>query len=46
MKHETCNMKQDNNYHKKLKGLMDEYVHLVYKVTKNFPKDEIYGATS
>jgi four helix bundle protein len=25
---------------------MDEYVHFVYKVTKNFPKEEIYGVTS
>lgn len=33
-------------YHDKLKGRMDEYVHLVYKLTKNFPKDELYGVTS
>ncbi len=25
---------------------MDEYAHLVYKVTKNFPKEEIFGITS
>lgn len=25
---------------------MDEYVHFVYKVTKAFPKDEQFGATS
>ncbi len=25
---------------------MDAYVHLVYKLTKNFPRDEIYGVTS
>jgi len=25
---------------------MDEYVHFVYKLTKNFPKEEIYGVTS
>jgi len=30
----------------KLKKKMDEYVHLVYKVTKNFPKNELYGVTS
>jgi four helix bundle protein len=35
-----------NEYHDKLKFLMDKYVHLVYKVTKNFPKDELYGVTS
>ena len=25
---------------------MDKYVHLVYKATKKFPKEEIYGVTS
>lgn len=25
---------------------MHQYVKCVYKVTKNFPKDELYGATS
>jgi len=25
---------------------MDSYVHLVYRVSKNFPKDELYGVTS
>lgn len=25
---------------------MDEYVHLVYKLTKKFPKDELFGVTS
>lgn len=25
---------------------MNEYVHLIYKLTKNFPKEEIYGTTS
>lgn len=29
-----------------LKIKMDEYVHLVYLITKNFPKDELYGSTS
>jgi four helix bundle protein len=33
-------------YHVKLKRLMDEYVHAVYKVTKKFPKDELFGVTS
>lgn len=33
-------------YHNRLKRIMDEYVHLIYKVTKNFPKDELYGVTS
>lgn len=25
---------------------MNEYVHFVYKLTKKFPKDELYGVTS
>ena len=25
---------------------MDEYVHGVYRLTKNFPKEELYGTTS
>ena len=25
---------------------MDTYVHLVYKITINFPREEIYGVTS
>ena len=33
-------------YHEKLKNKMDTFVHLVYRITKNFPKDEIYGVTS
>ncbi len=33
-------------YHEKLKRQMDEFVHLAYRVTKTFPKEEIYGVTS
>ncbi|MFC1751638.1 four helix bundle protein [Patescibacteria group bacterium] len=33
-------------YHEKLKKKMDKFVHLVYGVTRNFPKEEIYGVTS
>lgn len=33
-------------FHDKLKYKMDEYVSFVYKLTKNFPKEEIYGITS
>jgi len=36
----------EESYHEKLKRLMDEYVHLVYRLTKKFPKEEIYGVTS
>ncbi len=35
-----------NDYQKRLKGLMDEYVHYVYKLTKKFPREEIYGLVS
>jgi four helix bundle protein len=38
MKHES--------FHEKLKFKMDEYVHLVYKTTKRFPREELYGTTS
>ena len=34
------------NYHNQLKDKMDRYVHLVYKLTKKFPKEELYGVTS
>ncbi|MFH0988096.1 MAG: four helix bundle protein, partial [Parcubacteria group bacterium] len=35
-----------NEYQEKLKSKMDRYVHLIYKMTKHFPKDELYGVTS
>ncbi|MDP3954726.1 MAG: four helix bundle protein [bacterium] len=35
-----------NNYFDKLKNKMDEYVHFVYALTRKFPKEELYGATS
>ncbi|EKE21452.1 MAG: S23 ribosomal protein [uncultured bacterium] len=36
----------ENEFSKKLKNKMDEYAHLVYKITKKFPKEEMYGSTS
>lgn len=33
-------------FHDELKAKMDNYVHLVYKLTKNFPKEELYGVIS
>ena len=36
----------ENEFSKKIKIKMDQYVHLVYAITKNFPKDELYGVTS
>lgn len=37
---------ENETYHEKLKIKMDEYAHLVYKISKDFPKDEIYGSRS
>jgi four helix bundle protein len=34
------------NFHQALRQKLDEYVHLVYKVTRTFPKEERYGVTS
>lgn len=34
------------NFFEQLKKKMDEYVHLIYKITKGFPKEELYGVTS
>jgi four helix bundle protein len=39
-------LKNMNEFHQKLKGLIDEMVRDVYKATRVFPKDEQYGATS
>lgn len=33
-------------YHEKLRSLIDEYVDAVYSVSRKFPKDELFGATS
>ena len=35
-----------SQFHDELKSKMDEYVHLVYRITRNFPKEEIYGVIS
>lgn len=35
-----------NEYQEKLKTKMDQYAHFVYQITKDFPKGELYGATS
>ena len=42
MEHEDTKI----DYHQNLKNKMDDYVHAVYKATKKFPKEELYGATS
>ncbi len=33
-------------FHQRLKFLMDEYAHSVYKATVNFSREEVYGITS
>ena len=35
-----------NDFQLRLKSVMDDYVNLVYEITKNFPKQEIYGSIS
>ena len=35
-----------SNFTDNLKEKMDAYAHLVYKITKEFPKDELYGTVS
>ena len=35
-----------DTFTQRLKVKMDEYVHLVYKITRSFPKEELYGVTS
>ena len=36
----------ENDFSEQLKIKMDNYVHLVYGLSRNFPKEEIYGVTS
>ena len=38
--------KPEVKYHERLHSLIDDYVHTVYRITKSFPKEEQYGATS
>jgi len=39
-------MEEGEKFQDILKRKMDDYVQLVYFVTKNFPRDELYGVTS
>ena len=39
-------MKNDNQFHPKLKKLIDNYILTIYEKSKSFPKDETYGLTS
>jgi four helix bundle protein len=34
------------NFKEKLKLKMDEYVHFVYNITREFPKEELYSSVS
>lgn len=36
----------EDNFHKRLRKLIKEYVYLVYEVAKDFPNDERFGLTS
>lgn len=36
----------DNDFSRDLKIKMDNYAHLVYEITKKFPREEMYGVTS
>ena len=33
-------------FHERLYAMLDDYAHDVYRVTKTFPREELYGATS
>ena len=35
-----------NDFSEQLKIKMDKYVHLVYKLSRDFPKEELYGVVS
>lgn len=37
---------ENKTYHEELKQLMDAYVQKVYRCTKKFPREEIFGVTS
>lgn len=42
-------MFKENNqskFHKRLKKLMDDYVHFIYDITQNFPHTEQFGVTN
>lgn len=36
-------MEDNLRFHEKLRKKMDEYVHLVYRLTRDFPIEERYG---
>ena len=36
----------DTSFHAELKRKINDYLHLIYKITRNFPREEVYGVTS
>ena len=36
----------DSSFHKNLYDYADKFVHLVYRLTKKFPKEELFGSSS
>jgi four helix bundle protein len=36
----------NETFHEQLKRKMDIYAHLIYRLTRNFPKEEAYGLIS
>lgn len=39
-------MAGNEQFHDRLNYKMDDYAHLVYSLTRKFPKEEIFGTTS
>ena len=40
IKHKATKKIMENNFHKKLETKMDTFAHLVYEVSRDFPKEE------
>lgn len=40
------NTEKQTTFHTELRNKMDTYAHLVFKITKSFPREELYGLTS
>ncbi len=46
MEHETNRIMNTEPFHTNLRAKMDKYVHTAYRISRNFPREELYGATS
>lgn len=44
--HVSCIKNMDEMFHKKLKGLIHQYILLTYKLTQKYPSEEKFGLTS